>query len=144
MGAQAVFNYAAWQALYPEFTTTVTSEQQALGYFAVATIYLRNDGSGPVTDPTVQLALLNMLVAHIAQLRVGSTVQANSGLVGRISSATQGSVSVTVDNQAPGGAAWFAQTKYGFDYWQATGSYRLAGYTPGVRRNFNPWPGGRW
>jgi hypothetical protein len=141
MGAQVTFVYADWAAAYPEFATTVTAPL-ANAYFAEATIYHRNDGSGPVTDPAVQLILLWMLVAHIAQLRVGSTQQAVSPLVGRLSSASEGSVSATADNgSVPGTAAWFVQTKYGNSYWGATAQYRMAHYRSDPRRNFNPWPG---
>jgi hypothetical protein len=52
--------------------------------------------------------------------------------VGRISSATQGSVTVQTElNVLPGQASWYSQTKYGLDFWQATAGYRLARYKPG-------------
>lgn len=146
MGVSVTFDYASWSARYPEFSTTVTSAIQAQLYFDEATIWHANDGSGPVTDSTRQLALLNMLTAHVAQLAVGSSQQPASPLVGRVSSASEGSVSVQAedaDASSPGSQAWFKQTKYGNSYWSATAQYRQAQYRPGRRRNFSPWFGYR-
>lgn len=144
MGYAVTFNYAAWQARYPEFATTVTSDAQAQSYFDEATIWHANDGSGPVGDATRQLSLLNMLTAHIAQLAVGSSRQAVSPLVGRIASASEGSVSVSVDNPTtPGSAEWYQQTQYGNSYWSATAQYRQMQYRAPIRRNFYPWFGGQ-
>jgi hypothetical protein len=146
MGAVATFDYAAWLARYPEFGPSgqqPVSADQAAMYFAEATDNHRNDGFGPVEDATTQLRLLNMLTAHIA---VRNAANANgspaSGLVGRISSATEGSVSVSTDAPGiPASAAWLAQTKYGLDYWNATKSYRTARYRARPTRVINgPYP----
>lgn len=125
--AQAVFNYAAWTARYPEFAGT----DQALAnlYFAEACLYLDNSDSSPVTDVAVRGLLLNMLTAHVAALAGASGRSPDQ--VGRVSSATEGSVSVTLDAGAlPGSAAWYQQTQYGMAYWQASRPYRSATYVP--------------
>ena len=143
MGAIATFSYSAWLVRYPEFTTTV-NEQTADAYFNEATLYLANDGTGPVTDPpppapSVQLMLLNMLTAHIAQLNSGSSIQPLVPLVGRINTATEGSVSVGAELPGlPGTAAWYSQTRYGLSFYQATAAYRTFRYRPGPRRVFDP------
>lgn len=144
MGAVAVFNYAKWIAMYPEFNNAgilVVSEAQAQGYFDVSTIYWRNDGTGPVTDPVIQLALLNMLTAHMAARYAASVGgAAASSLVGRIGNATEGSVSVGIDlNADPGSEQWFVQTKYGFDFWQATAAFRMMRYRPLNKVVANPY-----
>ena len=134
MGVVVAFNYAAWSARYPEFAAV--SQDTATAYFGEACIYHSNNGSGPVDDPTVQSALLNMVTAHIAarySQSQGSPVpgapQDANSVVGRISSASEGSVSVQTDNQyPPGSAQWWQQTKYGSDYWNATKSYRTMRY----------------
>ncbi len=134
MAALAIFDYPTFIARYPEFSSVTSTLAQA--YFNEATLYLANDGSGPVTDPVQQLTLLNMLTAHIAALNSGVNGQTPSGIVGRISSASEGSVSVSSDmGGVPGTAAWFVQTKYGFNYWQATASFRTFRYVAG-----NPTP----
>lgn len=136
MGVIVSFNYALWIATYPEFTATV-NPTQAQSYFTIATSIHRNDGGGPVNDTNQQLALLNMLTAHIAALFAPPAAgQPASGLVGRINSATQGSVSVQAaySSNVPQQMAWFIQTKYGALYWTATAPFRTMRYVP----NRNP------
>lgn len=135
MGAIVAFSYAAWAARYPEFAAV--SQDTATAYFGEACIYHSNNGSGPVDDPAVQSALLNMVTAHIAARYSqsqgspvpGAAQDANS-MVGRISSASEGSVSVSAEyaSDASGSMAWFLQTKYGADYWNATKAYRTMRY----------------
>lgn len=141
MGAIVQFDPTVFLARYPEFSALSTT---LLGlYFNEATLYHANDGSGPIGDPTQQLMFLNMLTAHIAFLNGGANGDPPAPLVGRIGSATEGSVSVNADLQGiPGSAAWFTQTKYGIAYWQATLRYRSMQYAPGPRRYFGPaFPG---
>ena len=130
MGVTVAFNYAQWIARYSEFTAV--TEPVAQDYFNEATAYHRNDGGGPVPTAALQSTLLNMLTAHIAQLYLTANNQAQSQLVGRISNATEGSVSVQVEMPAnmPAVSAWFQQTKYGLSYWQATNGFRTARYRP--------------
>lgn len=136
MGAVATFSFPAFAARYPEFAGL--DQGLASLYFSEATLYLRNDGTGPVQDAGQQLVLLNMLTAHIAKLNAlnpdGSSA---SGFVGPITSATEGSVSVSSGLVVePGSAGWFAQTSYGYSFWTATAPYRQARYVPGPARQF--------
>jgi hypothetical protein len=137
--AVAVFNYAAWAARYPEFGAV--GEELAASYFAEAGLYLDNSDCSPVPDVTVRGLLLNMLTAHIASLSgAGEADGKPSGMVGRVSSATEGSVSVSFDSGlAPGTAAWFSQTPYGLSFWQATKRYRMARYVPARPYITDPW-----
>jgi hypothetical protein len=131
--AQVVFDYAAWAARYPEFSTTVT-QQQATELFAEACLYLDNSDGSVVQDMAVRALLLNMIVAHIAKIAYGTNGQPASGLVGRIETATEGSVTVTARYPDSSGlAAWFNQTPYGAGYWAATARYRIFRYVPGCR-----------
>lgn len=83
---------------------------------------------------------LNMLTAHIAALNASINGQSPSPLVGRISNASEGSVSVGVQmDLAPGSAQWFAQTKYGIAYWQASLQFRSMLYFPGPAPVANPF-----
>lgn len=125
-----VFDPAAFIVRYPEFASVSTTLLQA--YFDEATIYLANTDDSRVQQIEQRAVLLNMLVAHIAQLNVGSTTQPVSPLVGRVNAATEGSVSVGTDmGVVPFTAAWFLQTKYGASFWQATARYRTMQYVPG-------------
>lgn len=130
MGAIATFSYQAWKARYPEFGTV--SQDLADAYFAEATLYLRNDGTGPVQDAGQQLVLLNMLVAHIASISaLNDDGTAANSLVGPITGASEGSVSVSTALQLePGSAAWFQTSKYGYQFWAATAAYRSMRYVP--------------
>lgn len=137
MGAIASFDYNTWIQRYPEFLGVV-NEALATLYFTEATLYHANDGTSPVNDAGQQLLLLNMLTAHIAKLNSGTSGDPPSDLVGRISTAGEGSVSVSTNLALPGTAEWYAQTRYGFAYWQATLPYRTMTYKPGPRRYFGP------
>lgn len=133
-----VFDYAAWLVRYPEFTAV--TEPRAQSFFDEATLFQRNDGTGPISDPAVQLRLLNMLTAHIAQLNAGSSIQPLTPLVGRINSAAEGSVNVSTENQyEPGTPQWFQQTQYGSSWWAATRSWRTARYIAGPKRVMDPF-----
>lgn len=137
MGAVSTFDPVAFAARYPEFSTLSPT---LLGLYATeAGLYLANDGTGPVPDVPTQQMLTNMLVAHIAKLNATVNGVAPSGLVGRISSATEGSVSVSTDASGiPGSAVWFAQTPYGLSFWAATARFRTARYVPGYSRGCYP------
>lgn len=125
-------DYTAWSKRYPEFVAAAPNgpavpETLYEAYFAEAGMYLNNTDASPVGDVGRRLILLNMITAHIAALNMPGS----SPLVGRITDATEGSVSVTVNYEAlPGSEQWFAQTKYGAAYWQATLTFRSARYRP--------------
>lgn len=128
VGVQVSFDFDAWLRRYPEFEDTVTQDL-ASEFFAEATLYHANDGSGPVRTVAAQSMLLNMVTAHVAQMAVGSDNNPPSSAVGRVSSATQGSISATLEMEVPPGTAqWWSQTKYGAAYWAATAAYRTARY----------------
>ena len=125
------FNYATWTGQYPEFNGTVTPGQ-AQGDFNMATWYVDNTGASPVVDAAPggrRETILYMLTAHIAQLLQGSATQAASSLVGQVTGATEGSVTVALAEMQNPGAAWFTQTKYGMMAWQALAQYRTALYS---------------
>lgn len=124
------FNYQLWVARYPEFEGV--KPVLACAYFDEATLYCANK-IGVIPNTKILLTLLNMLTAHIAALNSPTTAAgANPGTPpGRISNATEGSISAQFDFQtSPGSEKWYAQTKYGAAYWQATLPYRLSRYRP--------------
>jgi len=135
----AVFNYTAWTTRYPEMGAV--SEEQAALFFSEAGLYLDNTDCSPVQDVTRRLMLLNMLTAHIAALSGALDPSGQpSGTVGAVSSATEGSVSVSFDlGLSPGTAPWYRQTQYGLAFWQATKGLRSAVYVPGPTQITEPW-----
>jgi hypothetical protein len=73
-----------------------------------------------------------MLTAHIAALYAPSTASGSSPATppGRISNASEGSVSAAFELNTPQAAAWYAQTKYGVSFWAATAPFRTMHYVP--------------
>jgi len=136
--AIVVFDIAAFRERYPEFDSVSNSLLNA--YFIEATVYLNNTECSPVRDPAIRAVYLNMLVAHLATLNSGVNGEKPSGLVGRVASASEGSVSVSM-GEVPSSSAswWYLQTPYGAAYWQATASYRQALYVPGASPSMYPY-----
>lgn len=136
------FDYGAWSLRYPELAASVSAPVAQL-YFNEAGLYCDNTACSPVKDalPGGQRAmLLNMLTAHIAALNSQLAGQASSPLVGRISNATEGSVSVQAQmDYPPGSPQWFMQTKYGASFWQASAAYRTMRYMPSPGRTTDPY-----
>ena len=133
-----VFNYSNFALRFPEIVPYCNSDLAGM-YFTEATILLDNTTCSRVQDETMRASLLNLLTAHIAALNAPLNGQPSSPLVGRISEATEGSVTVKAEmNVAPGSAQYFAQTKYGIAYWQMTLPFRSARYYPGPCRSFMP------
>lgn len=140
MNGVVVFDYAAWSARYPEFSSVMQATAQQ--YFYEAQLYCDNTPCSIVRDLCERSILLNMVTAHIAALNAPLNGQPSSPLVGRISNATEGSVSVGAQmDMPPGSAQWFNQTKYGAAYWQATAQFRSMLYVRGPVPVANPFNG---
>jgi hypothetical protein len=144
MGQPVVFNYQVWVARYPEFANI--SEPLAQAYFDEAGLYFANCGwtASLRQAPT----LLNMLTAHVAWLNAPRDANGNpsssgtgeaSAIVGRINSASEGSVSVGAELESSGSPseAFFTQTRYGLAFWQATAQFRTAHYAARPTRVVN-------
>jgi hypothetical protein len=142
-GQQVGFDYLAWLHTFPEFEAV--GEAEAYGYWTQANLYLRNDGTGPVADNAVQSALLNLLTAHLAAQHAAGQGLAGSPFVGPVSSASEGSVSVSgTPLAATGTQAWYLTTRYGAEFWAATAAYRTFRYRAAPPRVFDPlWGFGR-
>jgi Protein of unknown function (DUF4054) len=126
-----VFDPAAFKLLYVQFATV--ADPTLTLYFDLATMILANTCGSIVSDATQRERLLNLLVAHIAALQpVSPAGGAGSGgtLVGRVASASEGTVSVTAEyaSQVSASMAWFIQTQYGALFWQLTSSIRSFRY----------------
>lgn len=147
------FDYATFILRYPEFAGVGAPLMQM--YFDEAALFCTNATTNPFFCGGTLPTLLNLATAHIAWLnapRGPDGLPANSGtpaapIVGRISQASEGSVSVSTEmgNSSSGPSEeWFNQTKYGAEYWQAAGRFRNSGrYVPPVQNmGFVGWPGG--
>ena len=159
------FDYRWFETRYPEISEWC-SPGQLQGYFDIATLYCDNTDTGaptpamcdlwfslgmigfppiggPIANIKVRQMLLGMLTAHVAQLNGNINGNAPSGLVGRVTNASEGSISVGVSYPETADAAWFGQTRYGAMFWQATKQYRMAQYFPGPGASFCRFPFGR-
>lgn len=129
--AIVVLDVAKFRTMFPEFSNIDDSLLPFL--FDQATDYLNNSEYSLVDDAVKRERLLYLLMAHIAYMRYGDNrKRGGSGMVGRIASATEGSVSVSTDlGPIDFRYAWYTQSPYGMDFWQATKVYRMAQYYPG-------------
>lgn len=129
-----VFDPVAFWQIYPSFESVFEAVLQ--NYFDEATLYLDNTDNSLVHDVGQRRLLLNLLVAHLACLRSGENGQAPSGMVGRISSASEGSVSISTEYGSSSEMGnWFNQTRFGAEFWMLTARYRTLRYIPPVRRS---------
>lgn len=140
-----VFDYPGFVAQFPMLANSVT-QPVAQSLFDMITTggIVDNTPTSIIRDIVQRATLLNMAVAHVAVL--SGYVNASQGqTVGRVSAATQGSVSVTLDYQQKGGAtqAWWNQTPYGAMYYMATLTFRTAFWNPAPVARFGAMiPGG--
>ena len=136
------FDPTGFVALYPEFAALTPTQLTA--YFSEACLYCSNDVCNPAWGAGVLPQLLNMLTAHVAWLRAPTSGglpaaqgAAPSSLVGRITSATEGTVSVgTTADYPPGSAQWYTSTTYGAAYWAATAQFRTMRFVRAPRRSY--------
>ncbi len=117
-----VFDVAAFKTRYPEFASVDSGYLTAC--FTEATLYLSNGDSSRVQNITKRAIMLNMLTAHIAYLGGALSPDKQSMPVGRVASASEGSVSASFDGPTPGSSFWYMQTQYGASFWQAASTYR--------------------
>jgi Protein of unknown function (DUF4054) len=149
-----IFNPSIFTTLYPEFLGIA---QPMLQFnFDRATLQLNNTCQSRVQNAVERQVLLGLLTAHITFLTNGTNTGGSNpiispppGVVGRIANASEGSVSVGAEFDMSGNPsqAYYVQTKYGTEYWQATAKYRQPVYVAapcygGFRNGFGPGYGG--
>jgi hypothetical protein len=130
--AIVTFDPANFALAYPAFSNVPTTVLQ--NSFNLATLLCNNTDKSPVEDVAIRETLLWLLVAHISTLngQTNTTVANGSAgtpqALGRISSATEGSVSISSDYPMSNNSAYFKQTQYGAMYWQMILPYRTFRY----------------
>lgn len=122
------FDPEAFKAAYPQFASV--ADPLLTSYFDLATMIVNNTCRSPVSDAKKRERLLNLLVAHIATLFMPAASGGSGGVVGRVSSATEGSVSIDAEyaSEVSKSMAWFIQTPWGALFWQLTLPYRSFRY----------------
>lgn len=135
------FDYAAWSARFPTLAQNVPA-LLAQDCFDDACLILNNTPQSAVQDTNRRGRLLGFLTAHIAQLGLPTSAGGNgAGTVGRVSSASRGSVSISTDTgPVSGSAGWFMQTQYGATFWQMTAWLRQMRISPGMSARPRVWP----
>lgn len=136
------FDPQAFVAAFPSFARVPGAA--LIGNFNLATLYLNNSYCSVVRDEPTRASLLNLATAHLTALLNGVNGQPPSGVVGRISGATQGSVSLQVELKTDSeAAAFWSQTQWGAALWAATAVYRTMRYVRGnycEDASWNAWP----
>lgn len=139
-----IFDEVAFLQAYPEFTAYATANPGTLQtvFNMVTALYVNNTPTSLIRDVTTRQFVIWLAMAHVLYLRgaLNSTDAAagasgSAGNVGRVSSASEGTVSASLDMGAtPNTAAWWLQSQYGAQYWQATAPYRTFRYGRAPRR----------
>jgi hypothetical protein len=138
------FDFPTWTAMFPEFSALTAA--QGAAYFMGATDICANSCSNPIFLNGNLASLLYLATSHVAWLRCPKDENGNpaaqgapaSELVGRISSASEGSVSVQTDLDKTGNSsaldAYLQQTKYGLEDLAKIAQFRTARYMPNPTR----------
>ena len=130
MDGVVALDIALFKGTFPEMASL--SDPQVTSYWKMAEKFCDNSPSSFLTDWSPggdRATALNLMVAHIATLMGhGAQGEARAGLVGRIASAGQGSVNVSIDMPSNPNAAWYMQTQYGAMFWTLAAPARTMMY----------------
>ena len=109
-----------FKAAYPTFKA---ADAQFELWFVEAGMLINNTPQSCIKSLVEREVLMFLLMAHFAELQ--ARVEAGNSAVGRLASASEGSVSVSFDNGSSTlSSAWYQQTPYGSKYWAMTARYR--------------------
>ena len=109
-----------FKATYPTFKA---ADAQLELWFVEAGMLINNTPQSCIKSLVEREVLMFLLMAHFAELQ--ARVEAGNSAVGRLASASEGSVSVSFDNGSSTlSSAWYQQTPYGSKYWAMTARYR--------------------
>lgn len=135
-----VFDPAVFKAAFPEFATI--SDAALTANFGFAELQLNNTCKSFICNAALREKLLNLLVAHITQLRNGINGQPATGVVGRASYAMEGSVAFNAEmGTVVYGQAYYNQTMFGTLFWQSTAFVRSMRYIPAPSTCYDEFPG---
>lgn len=140
--AVVIFDPDKFREIYPAYSDEVKfSDEYLQYYFDLAVGFVGNtdaDSFAPY-DPENKIFLRERLL-YLVTCHLLTLDQRPEGQPGRVTSATQGSVSTSFDllkaNTFVGD--WWAQTKCGAMYWTMTARFRVGGRFYGGG-NFHPW-----
>lgn len=121
------FDASRFRKLYPKISAT---DDQLSMFFVEACMHCNNTDKSIIKNLNERELLLFLLVAHIATLQ--QRIDSGNEAVGRVASASEGSVSVSLDNgQTTQSEKSYQQTPYGARYWALIKQYRSFFYVLG-------------
>lgn len=140
-------DYEMWENAFPEFGGFL--EKNRFYYFwGLASAYL-DDGPCSLIPKKIRRYAFDLLVAHLALLNLNALsktygpdgkqiIALSPSLVGRINSATEGSVSIGTGSNFSGSGTeeWYALTQYGLEYWNLVKQYIRGLYVAEVPPRF--------
>ena len=133
--AKVYLDLAAFQYQYPDISLKDIAPGVIDASWQIAVNIVGDSDSNsfapyePKKNKHERQTLLYLALAHLLKLKLNAASGANGGLTGRITSASEGSVSVTVETFKADSltAQWWSQTEEGSLYWLLTSKYRLGG-----------------
>ena len=122
-----VFDPALFKMVYPQFANI--PDELLVFFFEKAESTILDNSENACVPLKERKQLFYLLIAHFADLQ-NRIADGNGGLVGNITSASEGSVSIGVQTLQSNSAMgqWLNQTPYGAEYWVLTARYRTALY----------------
>lgn len=136
------FSPSEFTDMYPAFVKV--PDAALIANFELATLALNNSVASIVRNVGTRQSLLYLATAHYTALLNGVNGDPpNPTLVGRITSANQGSVSVSTEFKSDSeSAAFWNTTTWGASFWQLTARFRTSRY---LGSPFNGgWGRGDW
>lgn len=134
--AKVTFCREYFTAAFPAIDISSYSDLALASLWEMAVMYVGDDDTNslapynPDRGVNERRLLLYLVMAHLLKMQGQSDGQGGSaGLSGRVNSATEGSVSVSVELYKADSlnAQWWSQTNEGLQYWMLTAKYRLGG-----------------
>lgn len=131
--AVVVFDPAQFKTAFPQFANATDESLTAL-FTMIGFSFIDNSDTSIVCNVDQRAAMMNFLMAHMLTLfgyvTAGGAVVPGTGAVGRVASATEGTVSTSLAYSVPAGAteAWYSQTPYGAALWVMMAPFRSFRY----------------
>jgi len=135
--AIVLFDSDEFTAIYPRFANVLTPSQLENAFDTACLMLDNTNGSVVPYDPDNGVkdrkTLLYMLTCHLATVALWG-----NGQTGPVSSASEGSVSVSFAVPDAASTSWFKSTPCGQAYWQATRKYVVGGRYI-AQKYHHPW-----
>lgn len=138
------FDVEEFRAMFPKFSDeTKYTDEYLTGEFDQAVVIVGNDDATSVAPYDPPKVLLRKTLLYLATCHLATLADDPDGVVGRIASASQGSVSTSFDllKSASNSYAsqWWSQTQCGARFWLLTARFRTGGRIYPGDGHYHPW-----